>query len=139
MYILTTKHHFDSAHFLKGYDGKCSNIHGHRWFIEVSVQSEALIEDGCKRGMLVDFHTLKDDLKKECDHFDHKLIMEEGSLKEATEKALEDEGFAMLRLPYRPTSENIAKYFYDYMTECGYLVKEVTCFETPENRATYTE
>ena len=46
MYILTTKHHFDSAHFLKGYDGKCSNIHGHRWFIEVSVQSEALIEDG---------------------------------------------------------------------------------------------
>ena len=40
MYQLTTHASFDSAHFLSGYEGKCSNIHGHRWKLEVTVQSE---------------------------------------------------------------------------------------------------
>ena len=31
MYILETEQSFDSAHFLSGYKGKCSNLHGHRW------------------------------------------------------------------------------------------------------------
>ena len=30
MYYLETEEHFDAAHFLKGYAGKCSNLHGHR-------------------------------------------------------------------------------------------------------------
>ena len=34
MYKLKTKASFDSAHFLKDYEGKCSNIHGHRWTVE---------------------------------------------------------------------------------------------------------
>lgn len=42
MYQLTTHASFDSAHFLSGYEGKCSNIHGHRWKLEVTVQSETL-------------------------------------------------------------------------------------------------
>ena len=37
MYKLKTKASFDSAHFLKDYDGKCSNIHGHRWTVEIEV------------------------------------------------------------------------------------------------------
>ena len=39
MYTLKTEHSFDAAHFLYGYEGKCSNIHGHRWrvVLEVSV------------------------------------------------------------------------------------------------------
>ena len=37
MYRLETNASFDSAHFLKGYQGKCSNIHGHRWKVEVAV------------------------------------------------------------------------------------------------------
>lgn len=40
MYTLQTSASFDSAHFLKGYEGKCSNIHGHRWTVEVTVASE---------------------------------------------------------------------------------------------------
>ena len=43
MYILKTSAEFDSAHFLAGYKGKCANIHGHRWKIEVCVAEEALI------------------------------------------------------------------------------------------------
>ena len=34
MYRLKTSAAFDSAHFLKGYNGKCANIHGHHWVIE---------------------------------------------------------------------------------------------------------
>ena len=46
MYQLTTHASFDSAHFLSGYEGKCSNIHGHRWKLEVTVQSETLEQTG---------------------------------------------------------------------------------------------
>ena len=60
MYQLTTHASFDSAHFLSGYEGKCSNIHGHRWKLEVTVQSETLEQTGQIRGMVVDFGQLKD-------------------------------------------------------------------------------
>ena len=61
---VTTHASFDSAHFLSGYEGKCSNIHGHRWKLEVTVQSETLEQTGQIRGMVVDFGQLKDDIKK---------------------------------------------------------------------------
>ena len=44
MYILKSEHSFDSAHFLSGYEGKCAHIHGHRWKVEVEVQSETLLK-----------------------------------------------------------------------------------------------
>ena len=75
MYQLTTHASFDSAHFLSGYEGKCSNIHGHRWKLEVTVQSETLEQTGQIRGMVVDFGQLKDDIKKLADEFDHSLII----------------------------------------------------------------
>ena len=42
MYQLKAKAAFDSAHFLSGYKGKCANLHGHRWTIEVIVEQEDL-------------------------------------------------------------------------------------------------
>lgn len=72
MYQLTTHASFDSAHFLSGYEGKCSNIHGHRWKLEITVQSETLEQTGQIRGMVVDFGQLKDDIKKLADEFDHR-------------------------------------------------------------------
>ena len=59
MYRLKTSAAFDSAHFLSGYNGKCANIHGHRWKIEVEIESAELITDGEKRGMIIDFGDLK--------------------------------------------------------------------------------
>ena len=78
MYILKTEAAFDSAHFLHGYNGKCSNIHGHRWIIEAEICSEKLIEEGQTRGMIVDFGDLKRDLKEIADSLDHRLISERG-------------------------------------------------------------
>ena len=49
MYALKTQAHFDSAHFLHGYDGKCKNIHGHRWTVEAEITGETLQKDGFQR------------------------------------------------------------------------------------------
>ena len=46
MYSLKTNSSFDSAHFLAGYEGKCRNLHGHRWTVEVEVGGEKLMQDG---------------------------------------------------------------------------------------------
>ena len=131
MYQLTTHACFDSAHFLSGYEGKCSNIHGHRWKLEVTVQNETLEQTGQMRGMLVDFGQLKDDIKKIADEFDHSFIIEEGTLRE--------EEFRMIFVHFRPTAENFAKYFYDRVKENGYDVKLVKVYETPNNMAAYGE
>ena len=137
MYQLTTHACFDSAHFLSGYEGKCSNIHGHRWKLEVTVQNETLEQTGQMRGMIVDFGQLKDDIKKIADEFDHSFIIEEGTLKEKTVEALREEEFRMIFVHFRPTAENFAKYFYDRVKENGYDVKLVKVYETPNNMAAY--
>ena len=139
MYILSTKAKFDSAHFLKDYEGKCANIHGHRWTVSVDVGSEELQTDGPFRGMVVDFGKLKDDLREETDRLDHTLIYEEGSLLPETLEAFEKQGFRINPFPGRPTAENLAKHFYDFMTKKGYRVLKATVYETLENMASYTE
>ena len=138
MYTLQTNASFDSAHFLKGYEGKCSNIHGHRWNVEVTVAAEELVEEGQIRGMVVDFRTLKDDLKRLADDLDHCLIIEEGSLKEKTKEALLEEEFRIVEMPFRPTAENLAEYFYDELEDMEYQVVLVKVDETPNNCAGYS-
>lgn len=139
MYTLKTEQSFDSAHFLADYVGKCRNIHGHRWRVIIEIQGDALLTSGEKRGMLVDFGDLKNDLKKLADELDHSLIIESGSLKDATMEALRDEEFRIVEFPFRPTAENFAKYFYDRMIGLGYRVREAVVYETPNNCASYSE
>ena len=137
MYQLTTEHSFDSAHFLAGYDGKCGNLHGHRWRVLLTVQSETLREDRQQTGMCVDFAELKKDLRTELDALDHVLIIEQGSLRESTMKALQEEKFQVVEMPFRPTAENFARYFYELFTLKGYPVAKVEVYETPNNSAVY--
>lgn len=138
MYTLQTSAEFDSAHFLKGYEGKCSNIHGHRWLVEVTVTSEDVEEEGQIRGMIVDFKTLKEDLKRMADELDHSLVIERDSLMRKTKEALDEEGFHIVELPFRPTAENLAEYFFDKMEELEYQVMLVKVYETPNNCAGYS-
>lgn len=137
MYQLTTEYSFDSAHFLAGYDGKCGNLHGHRWRVLLTVQSETLREDQQQKGMCVDFAELKKDLRTELDALDHVLIIEQGSLRESTMKALQEEKFQVVEMPFRPTAENFARYFYELFTLKGYPVAKVEVYETPNNSAVY--
>ena len=139
MYTLETSAAFDSAHFLSGYNGKCANIHGHRWTIKVAVCGLILNEDGDKRGMLIDFGDLKHAVKTLAESYDHALLYEKGSLKDNTIAALRDENFKMIELDYRPTAENFAFAFFNILRTGGLNVKRVTVFETPDNCASYSE
>ncbi len=139
MYTLKTEAAFDSAHFLSGYEGKCSNLHGHRWTISAEIKSDRLVPDGQLRGMIVDFGDIKRDLKALADGYDHAFIYENGTLKDTTVAALMEEGFRLITVNFRPTAENFAKFFYDCLTEKGYDVKCVTVYETPNNCASYSE
>ena len=139
MYFLRTKASFDAAHFLKDYEGKCKNIHGHRWKVIVEIAKETLETEGPKRGMVLDFGDLKAVLKELCNELDHSLIYESGSLKKTTVQALQEEDFRMIEVPFIPTAENFAKYFYDRMKEQKIPVHRVEVYETPNNFAAYEE
>ena len=137
MFIISTEHSFDSAHFLAGYEGKCSNIHGHRWRVIIEVQAEKLKAAGQLEGMVDDFSNLKDDVKDLIDRFDHCLILQEGTMREKTLSCLIEDGFDIKTVTFRPTAENFSEYFYGCMEEKGYHVKRVSVYETPNNCAIY--
>ena len=136
MYFLKTEQSFDSAHFLKGYQGKCANIHGHRWRVVVTIKSDTLLDDMQSNGMVIDFGDLKNDLKKIVDDLDHSLIIEENSLSSTIYDALINEEFRIISVPFRPTAENLAKYIYDLLKD-KYQVDNIDVYETPNNCASY--
>lgn len=139
MYYITTEASFDAAHFLKGYEGKCKNIHGHRWRVLIKIQSEELLKDKQHDGMVMDFKDLKNDLKELIKKFDHTFIYEKGSLKNELIELLKSEDFELSEVEFRPTAENFSKYFYDYLTAKGYAVAKTIVYETPNNMAEYCE
>ena len=130
MYTLTTEASFDAAHFLTNYNGKCANIHGHRWRVVANISGEL------KNGMVVDFGVIKEDLKELCDFFDHTFIVEKNSLKEELLNMLEEQ-FLIRIVDFRTTAENFSKYFYDELSK-KYEVISVEVYETPNNKAVYS-
>ena len=72
MYYLTVSSHFDAAHALVGYDGPCSNLHGHTWTIDVTVRGTKLDHVG----IVYDFKALKRDLADLLDPLDHHFLNE---------------------------------------------------------------
>lgn len=137
MYTIQAEAHFDSAHFLKGYNGPCANLHGHRWRVVAYQSTKNLIESGEKRGMVADFGDLKKPLKALADSLDHKLILEEGTVGEKFLEALELEGFSYVTIPVRPTAEAMAKWFFDQLSQKVSGLSEVVVYETPTNGASY--
>ena len=129
MYILSCESSFDAAHFLTNYDGKCKNIHGHRWRVVLSIKGNP------NNGMVVDFNIIKKDLKELCDYFDHSFIVEKNSLKKELFDML-NEQFLIREVDFRTTAENFSKYFFDKMSK-KYDVYDVTVYETPNNSARY--
>lgn len=139
MYILKAEHSFDSAHFLAEYDGKCGNIHGHRWRVEIEVQSETLVKGGQLDGMVIDFGDLKKDVKEMLDSYDHALIIQEETMRKETLNCILEDGFNVIKVNFRPTAENFAAFFFKIMSDKGYNVKRATVYETPTNSAVYEE
>lgn len=137
MYGLKTESYFDAAHFLSEYDGKCENLHGHRWRVVASIERDCLYAEGQAKDMVIDFSEFKQALRSLTDEFDHMFIVEAGSLGEDTLACLERETFRLVIVPYRTTSENLARHFYERLVERGFCVTSVEVYETPLNCALY--
>ncbi len=137
MYGLKTESAFDAAHFLSDYDGKCENLHGHRWRVIAWIEIDELQTSGQEKDMVVDFGDFKRALRSLVAQFDHMFIVEECSLAPETIAALESETFKLLVVPWRTTSENFARHFFDELVEMGFPVTRVEVDETPNNCAYY--
>lgn len=129
MHLITSESSFDAAHFLTNYEGKCKNIHGHRWRVVVTIKGELT------NGILVDFGDFKKDIKDLCDYFDHSFIVEKGSLDKKLFDLLNKQ-FVLRVVEFRTTAENFSKYIFEEMSK-KYSVKEVCVYETPNNCARY--
>lgn len=137
MYGLKTEASFDSAHFLTDYYGKCENLHGHRWRMVVYLQQDELQREGTMKDMVLDFGEFKRQVRTLAEELDHTFLVEDGSLSEATMRALEGEGFSLTVLPFRTTAENLARYACERLSAAGLPVSQVDVYETPNNCAIY--
>jgi 6-pyruvoyltetrahydropterin/6-carboxytetrahydropterin synthase len=70
MYEISVEKHFDAAHYLRDYHGKCENLHGHRYTIVVKVSADKLNDIG----LAYDFTDLKTHLNKILDRYDHTCL-----------------------------------------------------------------
>ena len=121
MFEITVTGHFDSAHYLNGYKGKCEEVHGHRFEVLVGVRGEGLNEIG----ILYDFTELKAHLKEITGYLDHKPLNDLPPFKGRN-----------------PSSENMAVYIYGEMSSRlkgqGMALSFVEVHESPNNRVRYT-
>ncbi len=70
MYEIAVEKHFDAAHYLRGYQGKCEELHGHRYRVVVRVEATKLNDIG----LAYDFTDLKRHLKDILERFDHTCL-----------------------------------------------------------------
>jgi 6-pyruvoyltetrahydropterin/6-carboxytetrahydropterin synthase len=70
MYTVSVQAHYDSAHFLRKYKGKCERLHGHRYVVEAAVRVAELNETG----IAFDFVDLKRHLRELAEGLDHQNL-----------------------------------------------------------------
>jgi 6-pyruvoyltetrahydropterin/6-carboxytetrahydropterin synthase len=112
---------FSSAHQLRGYKGKCENLHGHNYKIEIYARGSELDNIG----LLVDFGELKEAADEVVAYLDHRNINELPPFDEEL----------------NPSAENLARYILERVAsrvgDDRVRVYKVRCFETPTSVATY--
>jgi 6-pyruvoyltetrahydropterin/6-carboxytetrahydropterin synthase len=120
MYEIAVESHFDAAHFLRGYQGKCEALHGHRFRVVARI-SAAGLDDA---GMAYDFTELKKHLNDILSKFDHICLNEVPPFDEIN-----------------PSSEHLATTIYNELKEKLVLppvsVSSVEVWESPQSCATY--
>jgi len=122
MYELVVHAHFSSAHRLRGYRGKCEELHGHNWKVAVRLAADTLDN----LGMVIDFTVVKQKLNKIMQKLDHTYLNE---------------------LPpfdsLNPSSENLSFYvFHELKKKINndrISLKAVTVWESEDSLTTYSE
>lgn len=104
---ITKQFSFETGHALYGYDGKCKNVHGHSYRLDVTVIGTPISDNSnVKFGMVIDFGDLKKIVKEEVvDVFDHATVFNKNTPHVELAKELEDRGHNVLLVSYQPTSE----------------------------------
>ena len=122
MYAVKIEDHFSGAHRLRNYHGKCEDLHGHNWKVEVLVSSDSLDEGG----MVLDFKILKASTRQVLETLDHKYLNELPDF-----------------LEMNPSSENISRYIFDRLKPLlesqKTTLKQVTVWESENACASYAE
>ena len=120
MYEILVKSDFSGAHNLRGYKGKCEELHGHNWKIEARFESRDLNDIG----IAVDFKELKNRLKKILKELDHGYLNKIHAFRAKN-----------------PSAENIAEYIYVRLRKTirkkGVSIKSVSVWESDSSCATY--
>lgn len=118
MFEIFVEHTFAAGHALRNYKGKCENVHGHNYKVQVGMEGP----DVDANGLLFDFAELKKQVRATSEYLDHRFI---NDLKP----------FDIVN----PTAENIAKYFFDEVQReiSGGKVAYVRVWETDTSCAVY--
>ncbi|OOH85744.1 6-carboxytetrahydropterin synthase QueD [Pasteurellaceae bacterium 15-036681] len=140
MFKIAKEFSFDMAHMLDGHDGKCKNLHGHTYTLQVEISGE-LYQNGPKNGMVMDYSDLKSIVKEHIlDKMDHAFIYDLTSEKERkVASLLNDLDSKTFGISARTTAEQMAKYIFDTLTEVGLPVSLVRLWETPTSYCEYSK
>lgn len=106
---ITKQFSFETGHALYGYDGKCKNVHGHSYKLNVTVIGTPINDPShVKYGMVIDFGDLKKIVKQEIvDIFDHATVFNKNTPHIELAKELESRDHNVILVAYQPTSENM--------------------------------
>jgi 6-pyruvoyltetrahydropterin/6-carboxytetrahydropterin synthase len=122
MFRVSVEETFSSGHALRGYQGKCENTHGHNYRVQVTIEGPQLDNIG----LLVDFTEIKRALRGIIGVLDHQFLNDLDAFKTVN-----------------PSAENMAKYFYQQMSEqlkqlpAGAKITETIVWETDTASALY--
>jgi len=120
MYEVSVQQHFDAAHYLRGYQGKCESLHGHRFQVVASVRAEQINEVG----LAYDFAQLRQQLGEIVGRFDHTCLNEVPPFDKIN-----------------PSSENIASTIYSELQALlqgtGASISSIQVWESPHCSVTY--
>ena len=121
MYQILVETHFDAAHFLRGYRGKCEALHGHRFRVVAKVSASGLDDIG----LAYDFAELKRHLNDILSRFDHTCLNDVPPFDEIN-----------------PSSENVAATIYDELrpklTGAPVSIASIEVWESPQTGITYS-
>jgi len=120
MFEVSVEYSFAAGHALRGYKGKCENVHGHNYKVQVTVDGDQLDSTG----LLMDFVDLRKAIKALVERLDHRFLNDFSPFDQVN-----------------PSAENIAKYFFDELEpqvrNHGQRVQAVKVWETDTTSATY--
>ncbi|TLU75017.1 6-carboxytetrahydropterin synthase QueD [Mannheimia varigena] len=140
MFKIAKEFSFDMAHMLDGHDGKCQNLHGHTYKLQVEVTGD-LYESGAKRGMVMDYSDLKAIVKCHIlDPMDHAFIYDLHNGRESqVAQLLIDLKSKVYGIPSRTTAEEMAKYMFEKLEKVGLPVSLIRLWETPTSYCEYSK